>query len=306
MQNPKIKPLTLNIAYSVIKSKRIESIDVLRGLVMIIMAIDHTRDFFHSDAFRYSPTDLSQTSVVLFFTRWITHFCAPVFVFLAGISAYLYGSRRSKKELAFFLFTRGVWLVLAELFIVGLEQTFNPHYHYFNLQVIWATGLSMIALSAIIYLDRRLILMLGVLLIAAHNLLDTVHVPGTGLPSFLWSLLHEPGYYTFDGFSFNVRYPVLPWIGIMATGYCFGSLFASGYDPEKRRITLLSVGFGAVALFILLRLVNLYGDAAHWSLQKNGVYTFLSFLNVTKYPPSLLYVLMTLGPALIFLALATC
>src|SRR5882757_3026692 len=157
---------------------------------MIIMALDHVRDYFHHSAFIYSPTDLSQTSVFLFFTRWITHYCAPVFVFLAGVSAYLYGVKRGRKALAFFLFTRGVWLVLAECLIVTLEQTFNPSFHYFNLQVIWAIGISMIALSAIIHMNRWLILVTGLLLIAAHNLLDTVHVPGSGLPSFLWALLH--------------------------------------------------------------------------------------------------------------------
>ena len=291
-------------ALRTMKIKRIESIDLLRGIVMIIMALDHTRDYFHNSAFLYNPEDLAHTNVALFFTRWITHFCAPVFVFLAGVSAYLYGVKRSRKELSFFLFTRGVWLVLAELFIVSLFRTFNPSYHFFNLQVIWATGVCMIVLSALIYLDRRLILFIGVLLIAAHNMLDNVHVPGKDILSFLWAVLHEPRYFTFGHFTFHVHYPVLPWIGIMAIGYCFGRLYVSNYNPDNRKKWLLSLGFGAIALFIILRSGNFYGDAAHWSVQKNFLFSVLSFLNVTKYPPSFLYTLITLGPALIFLAFA--
>jgi uncharacterized membrane protein len=289
---------------SPIKVKRVESIDLLRGIVMIIMALDHVRDYFHRDAFLYNPEDLSHTSVPLFFTRWITHFCAPVFVFLAGTSAYLYGAKKSRKELSFFLLTRGIWLVFVELFIVSLFRTFNPLYTYTNLQVIWAIGISMVALSAIIYMSRRFILLTGILLIGAHNLLDSVHVPGNGILSFLWSLLHETGHFTFGQFSVFAHYPLLPWIGIMMTGYYFGQLYIFGFDPVKRRNILLSIGLGAIALFIILRTGNLYGDAALWSVQKNPAFSLLSFLNVTKYPPSFLYTLITLGPALIFLAVA--
>src|SRR5450631_277801 len=197
-----------------VKPTRLESIDLLRGVVMIIMALDHVRHFFHTEAFLYEPTDLARTTVLLFFTRWITHFCAPVFVFLAGISAYLYGTRKTRRELSYYLFTRGFWMVFTELFIISLEQTFNPSYPLFNLQVIWAIGISMIALSVMVRMNMRLILLTGVLLIAGHNLLDTVHVPGSGLPSFLWSLLHDPGNFQFGRVAFNVHYPVLPWIGI--------------------------------------------------------------------------------------------
>jgi uncharacterized membrane protein len=289
---------------SIIKARRIESIDLLRGAVMIIMALDHVRDYFHADAFVYSPTDLSRTSVFLFFTRLITHYCAPVFVFLAGVSAHLYGAKRSRKELSLFLLTRGIWLALAECFIITLEQSFNPLHHHFNLQVIWAIGICMIVLSGLIWMDRRLILLTGLLLIGAHNLLDTVHVPGTGMPSFLWALLHEPGSFHFGRWTLLVNYPVIPWMGIMATGYCLGRLYVPGYDPEKRKYALLSLGSAAIVLFAILRSGNFYGDAAHWSVQKNAVFSFLSFLNVTKYPPSLLYTLMTLGPALVFLSFA--
>jgi uncharacterized membrane protein len=291
-------------ARKLIRSNRITSIDLLRGIVMIIMALDHVRDYFHYDAFLYSPTDLDKTNGFLFFTRFITHYCAPVFVFLAGISAHVYGSKRSRRELSFYLLKRGIWLVFAEFFIITLGWTFNPSYPIFNLQVIWAIGISMIILSAIIYLKRQYILVIAVLLIAGHNFLDNVHVPGTGIATFLWSNLHDPGDFVVGRFTIFVRYPVMPWIGIMAIGYYFGALYNSEYDSVKRKKILFTVGFGAIDLFIMLRSFNIYGDAAQWSVQKNVLFSFLSFLNVSKYPPSLLYILVTLGPAMIFLSIA--
>ena len=289
---------------SIVKRKRIESIDFLRGIVMIIMALDHVRDYFHYDAFFFDPTDLSHTSVFLFFTRFITHYCAPVFVFLAGISAYLYGVNKSKRELAYYLLTRGMWLVLAEVFIISLAWTFNPSYPMFNLQVIWAIGISMMVLSALIYLNVRFILVTAVVLIAGHNLLDTVQIPGNGFTYFLWSLLHVPGDFVVGQLNIFVRYPVIPWIGIIALGYCFGSLYNSSYDYKKRRKTLLFIGLSEITLFLFLRFFNIYGDESHWIPQNNNVFSLLSLLNVTKYPPSLLYILITLGPAMIFLSLA--
>ena len=286
------------------KDKRVQSIDLLRGVVMIIMAIDHVRDFFHKDAFLYSPTDLAHTNVPLFFTRLITHYCAPVFVFLAGISAYLYGAKKGKEELAFFLFTRGVWLVIAEMFIITLTTSFNPTYPYFNLQTIWAIGISMIVLSVLIHMNLRGVLITGLILIAGHNLLDGVHVPGNGAGSMFWSFLHEPGHFMIGHQTFLINYPVLPWIGVIATGYYFGHFYGPDYDPEDRKKMLLLIGIAAVLLFLFFRSANLYGDASRWSVQGTLVFSFLSFLNVTKYPPSLLYILMTLGPALIFLAVA--
>ncbi|MBC7830173.1 MAG: DUF1624 domain-containing protein [Chitinophagaceae bacterium] len=283
---------------------RIESIDVLRGIVMIIMALDHVRNYFHYDAFLYSPTDLTSTGIALFFTRFITHYCAPVFVFLAGISAHLYGIKRSRSELSYYLLTRGIWLVFVELFIISLALTFNPAYPMLNLQVIWVIGISMIILSAMIWMNRRYILLTAVLFIAAHNLLDNVHVPGSGIASFLWSLLHEPGDFIVGRFNIFVRYPVVPWLGMMAMGYCCGVLYNPQYDPVKRKKILLSLGSGAVALFIILRTFNLYGDAALWSMQKNAAFSLLSFLNVTKYPPSFFYTLLTVGSSMIFLSLA--
>jgi uncharacterized membrane protein len=288
--------------YVAAKATRIQSIDLLRGIVMIIMALDHVRDYFHAGAFLHDPTDLSKTTVAIFLTRWITHFCAPVFVFLAGISAYLYGEKRGRNALAFFLLTRGVWLVVAELFIVTLGWTFNPAYPFFNLQVIWATGISMIFLAGLIYLNKWIVLTIGMLLVAGHNLLDNVHVPGHGVDAFIWSLLHEPGYFKFGKLSFSVRYPLLPWIGIIISGYSIGRLYNSSYDSKKRQRILRRTGVVCIVMLIILRACTRYGDAAYWSLEKNGLFTILSFLNVTKYPPSLLYILMTLGPALIFLS----
>lgn len=294
---------TLSMAAPVVpvKSKRIHSIDLLRGTVMIIMALDHVRDYFHAGAFQFDPTDLTRTDVPLFFTRLITHFCAPVFTFLAGASAFLNSTKKTKKELSFFLFTRGLWLVVAELLIITLGWTFNPLYPVLILQVIWALGVSMMVLSVMIFLPRTLILVTGLVLIAGHNLLDRTPLPDT---SFLMAVLHERHFFLGNPFSLMLGYPVIPWIGIMLTGYAFGQLYLPTFDAGKRRKILIYLGLGAIALFILLRFINIYGDPRHWSAQKTPVFTVLSFLNTTKYPPSLLYTLMTLGPAMLFLAFA--
>jgi uncharacterized membrane protein len=286
------------------KGTRIESIDLLRGVIMIIMAIDHVRDYFHYDAFYYSPTDLTQTSPFLFFTRFITHYCAPVFVFLAGLSGYLSGTRTSKKERAIFLLKRGLWLILVELLIIVFFRTFNPTYPYVQLQVIWAIGISMIVLSALVFLKRIYIVLIGALLVGGHNLLDSIHMQGNDLWSFLWAVLHESKHFQFGHFHVYVQYPVLPWIGIMAMGYCCGSLYNKGYSSQKRKRLLLSIGLLAITLFVGLRSNNLYGDPSVWSPQKSSLYSLLSFINVTKYPPSLLYCLITIGPALIFLSVS--
>jgi uncharacterized membrane protein len=287
-----------------VKSKRLQSIDLLRGTVMIIMALDHVRDYFHASAFLFDPTDLSHTDAPLFFTRWITHFCAPIFTFLAGTSAFLNGTKKTKKELSFFLFTRGLWLVIAEILIVTLGWTFNPHYPFLILQVIWALGVSMMALSVMIYLPRTLILIIGLALIAGHNLLDTTLVQDGQHPSFWVAALHVQSIIMMKPFAIMLGYPVTPWIGIMLVGYVFGQLYLPTFDAGKRRKLLLGLGLGAIALFIIIRAINIYGDPHPWSAQKTSLFTFLSFLNTTKYPPSLLYILMTLGPALLFLAFA--
>ena len=279
---------------------RVESIDLLRGLVMIIMALDHVRDYFHADALVYDPTDLSKTSGVLFFTRWITHFCAPVFMFLSGTSAYLVGIRKGKKALSKFLLTRGLWLIFLEFTVITFGWYFN--FPAIDLLVIWALGISMIALAGLIYLPLPWIFAISLAMIVGHNLLDNIHVPGTDLASIGWSLLHEQNFFQYNGIALFIGYPIIPWIGVMALGYCFGKLYEREVDAAKRKKTLLGMGVVAIALFIALRYSNVYGDPSHWSPQTSSAFTILSFLNVSKYPPSLLYLLITLGPALLFLA----
>lgn len=278
---------------------RIESIDLLRGVVMVIMVLDHVRDYFHADVTVFDPNDLAHTNTLLFFTRWITHFCAPVFVFLAGTSAFLSGQRKTKKELSLFLLKRGLWLVLVEVTIINFGWSFNIRQPFTGLQVIWALGISMICLAGLIFLQKRIILLLGMFIVAGHNLLDGVHYDRV-----IWSVLHEPKVYRLDETHLiRITYPVLPWIGIMALGYCFGSLYAKNTEATKRRKILWQLGLSAIILFLVVRFMNLYGDPVPRSQQKSPWFTFLSFLNTTKYPPSLLYTLMTLGPSFLFLAL---
>lgn len=288
------------------RSRRIESIDLLRGTIMIIMALDHVRDYFHAYSYLHDPTDLQHTSTAIFFTRWITHFCAPVFMLLAGISASLYGLKNGRKALSGFLFTRGLWLVVVELLVITLAWTFNPHYPALILQVIWAFGISMMVLALLIHLPRQMLLVIGIILVAGHNALDNLQIGGNSLQAFLWSVLHQPNFsgFPFGPFRIIVGYSVLPYIGIISLGYCLGSLYTPATAPETRKKSLRNMGIGAILLFIILRWTNMYGDAALWSEQKNMLFTVLSFINVSKYPPSLLYILMTLGPALLFLAYA--
>ena len=281
---------------------RIQSIDLLRGLVMIIMALDHVRDYFHADAFLFDPLDLEKTTPVLFFTRWITHFCAPVFMFLAGTSASLIGQRKSKKELSIFLFKRGAWLILLELTVVNFGWNFDIAFTNIYFIVIWVLGLSMIALAAAIHLPGKWIFIIGLLILAGHNLLDGVHVQGNTLAAFGWALVHDQNVFTWAGKTVLVGYPVLPWIGIIMLGYCFGGLYSPVFTAEKRKKWLINIGVGAVLLFFVIRFANFYGDPGHWSKQDNFLKTFLDFISTTKYPPSLLYALMTLGPSILFLA----
>ena len=285
-----------------IKTARVASIDLLRGLVMIIMALDHVRDYFHADAFIYDPLDLSKTNTLLFFTRWITHFCAPVFVFLAGTSAFLSGLRKTKKQLSIFLLTRGLWLIFLEITLINFAWMFNIYFPTIPLTVIWALGVGMVALSIFIHFPRPVILVIGIILVAGHNLLDGIQVPGSGKKAILWGLLHQPGIHNVSGENIFIGYPIIPWIGLMALGYCFGQLYAPGFDAQKRKRFLIYSGIAAIVLFCILRIPNIYGDAAHWSKQSTVFLSFLSFIKTSKYPPSLLYVLMTIGPALLFLA----
>lgn len=283
-------------------NKRIQSIDLLRGLVMVIMALDHVRDYINFGYLNDDPTNIDTTTPSLFFTRWITHFCAPVFVFLSGTSAFLYGSKRTKKEITKFLFTRGLWLIFIELTVVNFAWTFDISLGVHILQVIWAIGLCMICLSFLIYIPIRYLLGIGILLVAGHNLLDSITAKGSHPFSILWYILHQQQFLKIsDNQLFFLAYPIIPWLGLMILGYCFGTLYKKEADINTRKKWLLRLGISSIILFIILRSTNLYGDLAPWSQQKNFIYTLLSFLNTTKYPPSLIYILMTIGPALLFL-----
>jgi len=280
-------------------TKRILSIDILRGIIMILMALDHTRDFFYHSTFE--PTDIEHASTILFFTRWITHYCAPTFIFLSGASAFLsQGRGKTKREAAFQLLTRGIWLLIIEVTIVRFGWLFNLNYSRIIFQVIWAIGCSMIVLSALIFLPRPYILAFALLLIFGHDALDGVKAASLGSYGNLWHILHEQGIITYgNGNTIFVIYPLIPWVGVMAAGYCFGALFRM---PEQQRNKwLCGIGSSAIALFILLRAINIYGDPFPWQVQPLWRRSVLSFLNCNKYPPSLLYLLMTLGPGIAFL-----
>lgn len=291
---------------------RIDSVDLLRGIVMVIMLLDHTRDFTHWGAQQFDPTDLARTSPALFLTRWVTHFCAPVFVFLAGTGAFLQLSRgKTKAQLSRFLWTRGLWLILLEFTVVRFGVFFNLDYSFLGVaQVIWVLGWSMIALAGLIYLPLKVVGGLGVGMILLHNLLDPLQVaqwqgPASKVPDAaakLWMVLHQQGAFPIVGSAspvVYVLYPLIPWIGVMAAGYAFGAVY--DLEPGRRRQLLLRLGLCLTAAFLALRALNFYGDPSRWSVQKSGVITVLSFLNATKYPPSLLYLLMTLGPAMLAL-----
>ncbi len=285
---------------------RVQSIDVLRGFVMLIMAIDHVRDFFHVTAFTDSPTNLDTTTPQLFFTRWITHFCAPTFVFLSGTSAFLAGQRKSAKDLSVFLIKRGLWLVLVENVVLTLAFTFNPYYNLLIWQVIWAIGWSMIILGLLVRTSIKIIIALGFILVFGHDLIDYITIPQQGaeytLMSILFTAFGTQLKYGNQRFVFDL-YAVLPWTVVMLLGYGFGKFFKKDYDDVKRKKIVISLGFAVTIFFIVARFINLYGDPAPWLVQKNALYTFLSFLNASKYPPSLLYLSMTIGPALVFLSL---
>ena len=284
-------------------TKRITSIDLLRGLIMIIMALDHVRDYFHADAFMFDPLDLSKTTVILYFTRWITHFCAPIFVLLAGTSAFLSGQRKTKKQLSFFLLTRGIWLMILEETVVNFEWFFNIHFNFFIFGVIWVLGLCMVLLAAVIFLPRKLILIFGLIMVAGHNLLDKTLVPENNTLGFFWGILHQQKVFQDGSLHIAEFYHLIPWLGVMMLGYCLGSLFTGSFDPERRKKLLLRMGIGSWILFVIIRSINLYGDLYPWAVQGRPVLTLLSFLNIHKYPPSLDYLLVTEGFAMVFLSL---
>jgi uncharacterized membrane protein len=281
--------------------QRLDSVDLLRGAVMILMALDHVRDFF-SDRLFLDPTDLDTTTPAVFLTRWVTHFCAPTFIFLAGTAAFLSGARgKSTPELSRFLFTRGLWLAFLEVTINRALWMFNYDFHHHGAGVFWAIGWSMVVLSALVYLPTWAVTLFGVAVIALHNLLDGLTADQVGLPGWLWVILHSPGDAPVaDGFTFGTGYCLVPWVGVMAAGYGLGPLLRLDRAVRRRRLFLL--GAALTLGFVVLRAANVYGDPRPWEARPTPLWTFLSFLNCTKYPASLLYLLMTLGPAILALA----
>ncbi|PWV53333.1 DUF1624 domain-containing protein [Chitinophaga sp. S165] len=278
---------------------RISSVDILRGLVMIIMALDHTRDFFHITAMTADPLDEDTTTLSLYFTRWITNYCAPVFVFLSGLSAYLSSRKKTTEEASIFLFKRGLWLILAEVVIVTFGLTFNPLYHVIVLQVIWAIGCSMIILGILIRISFKAVLITGLILLLGHNILDYLNVT-SNVWKVLFTALGTIVPITNTRFLL-VLYAILPWTSAMLLGYCVGHYFKQDIPAATRKRFLLIAGSTATALFILLRSINKYGNPVPWEMQKDTQATVLDFLDVSKYPPSLDYLCMTLGPALLLL-----
>ncbi|MEO8572683.1 MAG: heparan-alpha-glucosaminide N-acetyltransferase domain-containing protein [Pyrinomonadaceae bacterium] len=322
--------------------ERIYSIDFLRGVVMMLMLLDHTRDFVHHEALLTDPTDPATTTVPLFFTRWITHFCAPTFVFLSGVSIYLQKMNgKSAAELSRFLFTRGLWLIILEFTLVRFGFVFNLDYSFFGVaQVIWVIGLSMIVMAALVYLPLRIVGIFGIALIVLHNLFDQFQVlPAIAfgansppdLSQMLWMILHQPGVIPLFGGASSafLAYPLIPWVGVMAAGYALGAIYS--WDSARRRKWLLALGLSMCAMFVVIRYTNVYGDPAPWATEEQAAaqvataaqdrppdappippfeptlsepaFSILDFLNTQKYPPSLLYLLMTLGPSIIVLAL---
>jgi uncharacterized membrane protein len=282
----------------VTKSARLASVDVLRGVVMILMALDHVRDFFGTAA---NPTNPAQATAALFFTRWITHLCAPTFFLLVGTGAYLSRGRRSTGELSRFLLTRGLWLILLELTVLRcVGYQFNVDYRVTFLLILWALGWSMVTLAGLVHLPVAAITAFGVATIALHNLFDPVRAASFGAFAPLWTVLHAQNVVVnTPRFAVFAAYPLVPWIGVSAAGYGFGQVFA--WDPERRRHFLLRLGIGLTLGFIALRFANVYGDPVRWSAQASAMRTLLSFLNASKYPPSLLFLCMTLGPASLIL-----
>jgi uncharacterized membrane protein len=285
---------------------RIDSIDILRGLVMVIMALDHTRDFFTH--LHFEPETLARTWYALFFTRWITHFCAPLFFFLAGTGAFFYGRSRPPAQLSRFLWTRGLWLIILEFTIVGTGWSFQFPFGFFG--VIWALGVCMVLMAAIVRLPLRWVAILSCGMIVTHDLLDGIRPQQFGSLAWLWTIVHVRGF-VFLPFQIPefVLFQIVPWVGVMGAGYAFGTVYL--LDPERRRRLIARLGLGLTLAFILLRATNFYGNPpaglggvsqGDWHIQPTLEKTVILFFDVEKYPPSLQFLLMTLGPSLLLLA----
>ncbi len=290
-----------------IKSNRVESIDILRGIVMVIMALDHVRDYFHITANTANPLDIAAFNIPLYFTRWITHFCAPIFVLLSGTSIYLQSLRKTKKELAQFVLKRGLWLIFAEWTLVAFAWTFNPFFNIFPLQVIWAIGISMVLLGLLLWFNFSFIMLLitGGLIVLGHNMLDFVEAAPGFHANFWWDIFHSGFFkqYTVTGNHHAMLvYPFVPWTGLMILGYCLGKWFETSVPAEKRISALRTSGLALLLSFIVVRFTNWYGDPSDWTIQPTITQTILSFIKVTKYPPSLMFLCLTIGTGLLALS----
>lgn len=279
---------------------RFEALDMLRGLTMVIMALDHSRDFFALGFVFSAPLDLAVTNLEVFFTRWITHFAAPVFMFLAGIGLFFASGRRTKHELAFLAWSRGLWLIFLELTLVGFFWSFSPDFYYKpKVAVLFAIGISMIAMAGLVYLPKWLIALVAGMMILGHNALDMMQPHTFGEAAWIWKLLHAPGSFLMGSIEVYVVYPFIPWIGVMALGYLFGPVIKMAKEDRKK--IFLWLGIGVILFGMLLRFVDVYGDPSSWSLQDSVALTVMSFLNFTKYPPSLIYLSFMLGSSLILM-----
>ncbi|HEY2806700.1 MAG TPA: heparan-alpha-glucosaminide N-acetyltransferase domain-containing protein [Gemmatimonadales bacterium] len=283
-------------------TRRLTSIDAVRGLIMIIMALDHVRDFIHRAAASESPTNLATTTPILFMTRWVTHICAPMFMVTAGMGAFLWWQQgRTRRELSTFLLTRGLWLIVLEVTVMRLAYDFDIAQSYpVFLIVLYVLGLCMVTLAALIWLPLRVLAAVSVATIALHNILDRFSAAQFGSYAWIWNLLHQSGVFTVGGTVVLVAYPLIPWAAVMALGFCLGQVFL--LEPAARQRFLARTGIALCVAFIALRALNVYGDPQPWSPQHSATFTVLSFLNTTKYPPSLAFLLMTIGPGLLLLA----
>jgi uncharacterized membrane protein len=303
--------MTIPARDSSVSKGRLDAVDLLRGVVMVLMALDHVRDYA-SNQLGVDPTDLEKTNATLFLTRWLTHFCAPVFIFLAGTGAFLSkAGGKNTRALSWFLLTRGLWLLVLEITVLRWGWVFNFDYRFpvdgqvvwaLTGDVIWVIGASMMIMAGLVFLPTAAVAVLGIALIAYHNLFDTVTLEQCGRWADLWKIAHQGGSAEiFPGVRFGTGYTLLPWLGVMAAGYGFGPMLL--LERSQRQAQLLGLGLALTAIFIGLRLSNRYGDPQPWSEQKDALFTFFSFINAQKYPPSLLFLLMTLGPAIVTLAL---
>ncbi|MEA1919899.1 MAG: heparan-alpha-glucosaminide N-acetyltransferase domain-containing protein [Campylobacterota bacterium] len=284
------------------KSERFVALDVLRGLTMVIMALDHSRDFFALGYVYFAPTDIDLTNLEVFFTRWITHFAAPTFMFLAGIGLFFASGRRTKNELAYLAISRGVWLIFLELTLVGFFWSFSPEFMYQpKIAVLFAIGVAMICVGVLIYLPKYLIAVIALSMIFGHNALDGIHADSFGVYAWMWHLIHMPGNFLIGDIEVRVVYPFVPWIGVMALGYLFGPVTKKPRELRKK-IFLLS-GLALLVFGIVLRFYNNYGDPIPWMQYESFEMTLMSFLNFAKYPPSLIYLSVLMGFAMILMTL---